>query len=349
MQIQVIDWDVTRNGQQAHKYILTNDNGMEVTLSDFSASILDICLPVGGQLRSVALGYDTLEEYYQEGPEFAGFVGRNGNRIAHGRVTLDGVTYQLEINNNGHNLHSGHRRSYNEFYAAATGEEADSVWVAFSRVSPHMEQKFPGNLEQTVRYTLTKDNAVVIDYHMVSDMTTVINPTNHTYFNLMGHSSGTVLAHRLAIYADAFLPTDDTLIPTGEIRSVENTPFDFRAPKAVGQQIEEDYEPLHQAGGYDHNFCFANDGVYKQVARLWSPDDSVCMSVFTDRCGMQLYTGNFLDGRKGKNGARYQCRNGLCLETQVYPNGCNTPGFPSSVQPAGVPFVSRTAYQFQWK
>lgn len=346
MKLKIKSWGKTHKGESASKYILTNGNGMEVTLSDFSGSIIDIRLPVKGQMRSVVLGYDTMEEYYQEGPEFAGFVGRNGNRIANGEVVLDGRHYTLEKNNNGHNLHSGSKRTYYEFYQADVGLESDFAWVGFFRVSPHLEQGFPGNLAQTIRYTLTEKNEVVIEYYMLSDKTTVINPTNHTYFNLMGHNSGSILEHKLTVYADAFLPTDDTLIPTGEERSVQGTPFDFREPHAVGERIDQDYEPLNFAGGYDHNFCFANDGVSKKVAELQSPDGAVGMTVFTDQCGMQLYTGNFLDGVKGKQGAIYGYRNALCLETQFYPNACNMPSFTSSIKGAGDVFKSQTIYQF---
>jgi aldose 1-epimerase len=211
-----------------------------------------------------------------------------------------------------------------------------------------LEQGFPGNLNQKIRYTLTEKNEVKIEYNMVSDKTTVINPTNHTYFNLMGHNSGSITDHVLTVYADAFLPINDTLIPTGEERSVEGTPFDFREPRMVGEQIDQDYEPLNFAGGYDHNFCFANDGVLKKVAKLQSPDGVVGLTVFTDLCGMQLYTGNFLNGIKGKQGAIYGYRNGLCLETQFYPNACNTPSFVSSVKAAGDVFQSRTTYQFDF-
>ncbi len=341
-------WGLTRDGEQASKFILTNDNGMEVTLSDFTGSILDIRLPAGGGMRSVVLGFGTMEEYYQSGPEFAGFVSRNGNRIANGQVTLDGVCYALEKNNNGHNLHSGSNRSHHAFYKADTGEEKACVWVEFSRISPHMEQGFPGDLRQKIRYTLTNENELKISYRMVSDKTTVINPTNHTYFNLMGHNSGTILDHTMEVYADAFLPTDDTLIPTGEVRKVDGTPFDFRTPHKVGERIDADYEPLNQAGGYDHNFCFANDGKQKKIAKITSPDGKVTMAVFTDLCGMQLYAGNFLDGVKGKDGAVYYRRNGICFETQGWPNACNTPIFPRVVYAADEVFESSTSYVFDF-
>ncbi len=344
MQLQTEFWGVTRDGEQASRYILTNRNGMEVELSDFGALILAIRLPVKGDLRDVVLGYDTLEEYYANGAGFGAYIGRNGNRIGGARVTIEGVTYELEKNNNENNLHSGSDRSCYKFYEAVTGDN----WVEFFRISPHMEQGFPGNLRQNIRYTLTQDNGLEIRYHMVSDKTTVINPTNHCYFNLAGQGSGTVLEHTLTLQSDAFLPTDDGLIPTGEVRSVEGTPFDFRRPHRVGERIDADYESLNQAGGYDHNYCFANDGLFKKVAVVESPMADLAMTVLTDLCGMQLYAGNFLGGDHGKKGAVYHRRSGICFETQFYPNACNEPGFPSSIVPAGQVFESRTAYQFSW-
>ncbi len=346
MNIQKTPWGITRKGECASQYALINDNGMEVVLSDFGALILAIRFPVRGEMRDVCLGFDTLDAYYSNSAGFGGFVGRNGNRIANAAVTLDGVRYELEKNNGKNNLHSGENRSYYQFYDTNNGMEAGAVWVEFSRVSPHMEQGFPGNLQQKIRYTLTSDNELIIGYHMVSDMTTVINPTNHCYFNLMGHDSGTVLTHKLAVYAESFLPTDDGLIPSGEVRAVEGTPFDFRTPHTVGERIDQDYEPLNLAGGYDHNYCFPNDGKRKKIARIDSPDGAVTMTVFTDLCGMQLYAGNFLSGDQGKGGAVYNRRNGICFETQGWPNACNTPGFPRVVYAAGEAFESKTVYQF---
>ncbi len=346
MQITKQPWGVTRKGEAASKYTLRNDRGMEVELSDFGALILAIRLPVQGKVRDVALGFDTLEAYYDNGPGFGGYVGRNGNRIAQAQVTLEGVCYALDKNDGPNNLHSGTKRSYYEFYSACTGEEEGEVWVEFSRLSPDMEQGFPGNLQQRIRYVLTQENDLVIRYRMVSDKTTVINPTNHCYFNLMGHEAGSILDHNMAIYAEAFLPTDDVLIPTGEERPVAGTPFDFREPRRVGERIDQDYEPLNQAGGYDHNYCFPNDRLEKKQAWLESPDGAVTMTVLSDLCGMQVYAGNFLSGDKGKGGAVYNRRNGICFETQFYPNACNTPGFPSCIVPANEVFRSQTVYRF---
>ncbi len=337
-------WALTHDGESASRYMLTNGNGMEVVLSDFGALILSISLPVGGKMRDVVLGYDTLEEYYHNGAGFGAYIGRNGNRIGGAKVTLEGVTYELERNDHGNNLHSGENRSCCKFYEAKEGEN----WVEFSRISPHLEQGFPGNLQQKIRYTLTEDNELKIQYSMVSDMATVINPTNHCYFNLAGQGSGDVLEHTMTIHADAFLPTDDELIPTGEVRSVAGTPFDFRTPHKVGARIDQDYESLNQAGGYDHNYCFSNDGVFKEVAVIESPNGDLTMTVSTDLCGMQVYAGNFLSGGKGKNGAIYNRRSGICFETQGYPNACNTPSFPSTVYPANTNFISQTTYKFQF-
>ncbi len=348
MQIQKCEWGVTREGNQASKYILTNENGMEVELSDFGALILAIRIPVNGKMRDVVLGYDTLDEYYNNGAGFGAYVGRNGNRIAGARVTIDGVRYELEKNNNGNNLHSGEDRSYYKFYQSSVCGDKDGICIEFSRLSPHLEQGFPGNLQQSIRYILTDNNELVIKYRMVSDRATVINPTNHCYFNLQGQGSGDVLSHCMTLHADFFLPTDDELIPTGEVRSVAGTPFDFRMPHTVGERIDEDYEPLKQAGGYDHNFCFPNDGKQKLVAELQSPDKAVTMTVTTDLCGMQVYSGNFLGGDKGKGGAIYKRRNGICFETQYYPNACNMATFPSTIYPANKEFKSQTAYGFQF-
>ncbi len=347
MDIQVRPWGVSRQGRACSRFLLTNDSGMEVELSDFGALILAIRLPAAGGLRDVTLGFDTLEEYAHNAPGFGAYIGRNGNRIAGGRVCIDGEVYQLEQNDGRNNLHSGSLRSCYECYDARQGREEAAVWVEFARLSPHLEQGFPGDLQQRIRYTLTQDNALRIDYHMVSDQTTVINPTNHTYFNLAGQ--GSVLEHHLTVFADTFLPTDSELIPTGEERSVAGTPMDFRSACTVGSRLETDYMPLVIAGGYDHNFCFPNDGKMKKMALLQSPDGKIVMSVSSDRPGMQLYSGNFLDGEHGKAGAVYEKRSGICFETQAYPNACNAPDFPTSVCLGGQPFHSVTVYSFRWQ
>lgn len=329
------------------KFILRNQAGTEIVVSDFGAVLTSILVKdKEGNKRDILLGYETLEEYKNNDCGFGAYIGRNGNRIEGACVTIEGVEYQLEDNDRGNNLHSGTNRSHYQIYEALTGEHDEGVFVEFSRVSPHLEQGFPGNLQQKITYTLTDNNQLLIDYEMESDMTTVVNPTNHSYFNLSGHGSGTVFSQEMEVYSDAFLVTDDKLIPTGEIASVEGTPMDFRKKKTVGQDINAEYEPLKIAGGYDHNYIFENDGVLKPVAKLYSPESGIVMKVFTDLCGMQIYSGNFLNGEKGKNGVVYKKNAGICFETQFYPNACKEPKFPSSVLEAGKVFRSRTVYEF---
>ncbi len=338
---------ITKDGEQASKYIMKNNSGLELEVSDFGALVLAIRVPDKNSVHSdVVLGFDTLEEYYDIATGFGAYIGRNGNRIEGACVTIDGVEYKLDANNNGNNLHSGNDRSHTRFYQTISGESKEGSFVEFSRVSPHMEQGFPGNLEQKIRYTLTEKNELVIDYEMVGDKTTVVNPTNHSYFNLAGHNSGTILNQEMEIYSDGFLPTDENLIPTGEIADVTGTPMDFRKKKLVGKDIHADYLPLKIAGGYDHNYVFANDGKLKKVAMLYSPETGIGMEVYTDLCGLQVYSGNFLDGEHGKDGVIYEKNTGICFETQFYPNSCKEPKFPSSILPAGKVFRSRTIYKF---
>lgn len=219
-------------------------------------------------------------------------------------------------------------------------------YVEFNRISPHLEQGFPGNLQQKIRYTVTNNNELVINYEMCSDMTTVVNPTNHTYFNLAGHDSGDVLSQELEIFSNKFLLTDKNLIPTGEIANVEGTPMDFRNKKSIGKDINADYEPLKIAGGYDHNYIFDNDKKLKLVSKMFCPKNGIYMETYTDLCGMQVYSGNFLDGVKGKNGAIYKKNAGICFETQLYPNSCNEKKFPTSIIKPDQKFISKTIYHF---
>jgi len=338
---------LTREGIAAYRYIMKNSNGMEVEVSDFGALILAIRVPnKNKKLVDVALGFDSIEEYYDSNTGFGAYVGRNANRIQDACVVIDGKNYLLEKNDNGNNLHSGNDRSHKKFYAASCGENGKGNYIEFYRVSPHMEQGFPGRLEQKICYTVTDENELIIDYEMASDKTTVINPTNHSYFNLNGHDSGDILGHELEIYSDAYLPTDCKLIPTGEIADVKETPMDFNVKKTVGTDIHADFKPLNIAGGYDHNYVFENDGQLKLMAKLTGEKSGITMSVFSDLCGMQFYSGNFLMGERGKNGVNYERHSGLCFETQFYPNSCKEKQFPSCIFPEGKIFKSRTVYQF---
>ena len=341
-------FEKNKDGDVASKFVLKNKKGMQIEVSDFGALVLSISIKdKQGVVRDVALGFEHLEDYYDTETGMGAYVGRNANRIKGACVSIDGVEYKLDANNGKNNLHSGYDRSHCHMYCSEKGVGQSGEYVEFYRVSPHLEQGFPGNLKQTIRYTLTEDNKLVIDYVMSSDKTTVVNPTNHTYFNLDGHNSGSVLEHELEVYSDAFLSIDKEMIPTGDIVDVSNTPMDFRIKKKIGLDIDSKYLPMKYAGGYDHNYIFKNDRVLKKVAKLYSSSSGINMTVLSDLCGLQIYTGNFLSGQAGKTGSKYNKHSGICLETQFYPNSCNDKRFPNPILEAGKEFVSRTVYQFE--
>lgn len=340
------------DGTQVYLYTMENGNGMKVSVTDFGANIVRILVPDrNGRTADVVLGYDSVQGYEKNIPGYGSFIGRHANRIGGAKFAIGGTVYELEKNDGANNLHSG-SRSYNKYvYEAELSDTDESSSIEFSRMSPDMEQGFPGNLSLAVRYTLTDDNELILEYSAVSDQETVINLTNHSYFNLSGHGSGDILKHRAAVYADRFTPTTDDLIPTGEIREVSGTPMDFREPKAVGQDIEADYEPLKQGGGYDHNYCLNGGGdEIVLAAELFDDESGRYMQVYTDLPGIQLYTGNFIAGDEvGKDGVVYQKRGGICFETQYYPNSCNLPQFSGSIFKAGEEYHSTTVYKFGWK
>ena len=348
MNIQKEAFGVTKSDKPVTKYILSNDNGMEVHILDYGAIITSIIVPdKDGNLDDIALGYDSIAEYEDNGPSYGAFIGRNSNRIQNASFELNGTVYNLDKNDGNNNLHGGYTGYHKIMYEATTLQDDTSVSIELSRLSPHMEQGFPGNLEVKVIYSLTNDNQLIIKYHAVSDQDTVVNLTNHSYFNLSGHNAGSVLDHKVWIKSDSFTPTDDNLIPTGEIADVTNTPMDFRQLKTLGKDINADYPPLKIAGGYDHNYVLNKEtsGI-ERIAQLIDDKSGRVMDVYTDLPGMQLYSGNFMPTEKGKVGATYQKRYGVCFETQYYPNNINQPSFPSSVLRAGEEFNSTTIYKF---
>ena len=316
---------------------------MEV--SDFGATLYALIVPdKDGNPCDVVLGYDSPEGYM--GPSGTGFgatIGRNGNRIGGGSFTLNGMTYQMDKNNNGNNLHSGldyyHYRMWDVKEVTGNG-------ITFSLYSPDGDQGFPGALNVDVTYTLTDDNELQIDYYGVPEADTVINMTNHSYFNLNGHASGDILDHEVWVDADAFTATDVELIPTGEIVPVEGTPMDFRVKKSVGRDIEESYEALVFGGGYDHNWCLNNEGKYQKVIEMTSEVSGITMEVYTDLPGVQMYTGNFLEEEAGKQGIVYRKRQGICFETQYYPDAVHHENFPSPICKKGEVYKTRTTYKF---
>lgn len=339
----------TAKGEEAKLYILENKNGMKAVFSDFGAVLVELWVPdKNGKLEDVVLGFDTLAEYEVNPTFFGSFIGRCGNRIGGAKFTIDGKEYQVEDNDNGNCLHGG-SVSYDKYmYEAETFEEEGGVSIEFSRLSPDMEQGFPGNLDITVTYTLTDENELAIEYLAVSDKATIVNLTNHSYFNLAGHNSGLVTAQEVMVDADAFTATDDKLIPTGELTDVTGTPMDFRIRKPLADGMEADYEPIRKAGGYDHNYVLNTAGEDAEfVAELYDKASGRVMEVYTNLPGMQLYSGNFIeDGLKGKGGCTYGKRHGVCFETQYFPNAVNIPKFPSPVVKAYEEAESMTVYKF---
>ena len=339
----------TKAGENAVLYTITNNNGMKVSFTDYGANIVSIIVPDReGQFADVALGFKNIEGYEENKPGFGSLIGRNANRISGARFELNGNVYQLQKNEGENNLHGGNPGYNTVMYETEIYEEEDMITIDFSRLSPDLEQGFAGNLDITVSYSLTENNELIIEYHAVSDKDTVVNMTNHSYFNLAGHNSGSILDHKVWIKANQFSPTGDDLIPTGEFRDVEGTPMDFRVAKPIGQDINSDYGPLQQAGGYDHNYVLdiSQDEVEK-IAELEDDSSGRVMEVYTDMPGLQLYTSNMLTPvENGKDGASYGKFAGVCFETQYFPNACNTPNFKSSVLKAGEHYEFTTIYKF---
>lgn len=348
MNISKKPFGITKDGEKATSYTITNDHGMKVVVTDYGANIISIIVPDrDGKMADVALGYDKVSDYEKNLPGFGSIIGRHANRIGNAKFTIKGKEYELEKNDGVNNLHSG-SKSYNKyFYETEIFEEDDEISIEFSRLSKDMEQGFPGNLDYSVTYTLTNENELVLEYYGVSDKDTVVNFTNHSYFNLAGHNSGNVEQQEVWVDSNKVTAVDKGLIPNGEYIDVTNTPLDFRKRKQIGADINADYEPLKIAGGYDHNYvlnCTGDD--IEKVAELFDPKSGRLMEVFTDLPGMQLYTGNFIGSEKGKDNASYKRRDGVCFETQYYPNACNIPNFPSPIVKAHQEFETVTIYKF---
>src|SRR5262249_31531866 len=303
-----------------------------------------------GKIGDVALGFDQPEQYWAEPlpPFFGAVVGRYGNRIAKGTFTLDGKTYSLAINNPPNTLHGGTKGFDKQVWSVTTKEDGAGSSASFSRTSPDGEEGYPGTLQVHVTYTLTEKNELIVDYHATTDKATPVNLTQHSYFNLAGEGAGTILDHELTIDADRYTPVDDTLIPTGELASVQGTPFDFRKATAIGARIDQGNPQLKNGKGYDHNWVLNRTGAgLRHAARLRDPKSGRTMDIATTEPGLQFYSGNFLDGTiKGKGGHAYVLRSGLCLETQHYPDSPNKPLFPSTILGPAKTYDSRTVFAF---
>ena len=331
-------------GESATMYTFENANGMVMEVTDFGATLYSLLVPTCQGKLDVVLGYD--DPILYEGPSgtfFGATVGRNANRIAGGKFTLDGKDYILDVNNGPNNLHSGlNFYSFRIWQVKAVTENS----ITFSLHSPDGDQGYPAALDIDVTYTLTENNSVRIDYYGVPQGRTLINLTNHSYFNLNGHTSGSILGHTVWLDADTFTPADETSIPTGVIAPVEGTPMDFRTPKTVGRDIEADYEALNFGKGYDHNWCLNNGGKFAKVATLTADQTKLKMDVYTDLPGVQVYSANFLVSETGKGGCVYGHRQGICFETQFYPDSVHHAHFPSPIFSAGDVYRTSTEYTF---
>ena len=340
----------TPDGQPIDLYVLTNKSGAEVSITNYGGAVVSLKVPDrNGKLADVVLGYDNVDGYVNDKSFFGALVGRYGNRIGHAQFALDGKTYTLAKNNGENSLHGGIKGFNKAVWTAKIIPAKDGQSLELSYLSKDGEEGFPGNLKVSVVYTLTDSNALRIAYSATTDKKTVVNLTNHSYFNLGGQGSGDILGHQLMIQADKFTPVDAGLIPTGELRDVASTPFDFRKPAAIGARIDQDEEQLKLGGGYDHNFVLrrSNGAGEFLAARVVEPASGRVLEVWTTEPGVQFYTGNFLDGKtSGKGGVTYPKRSAFCLETQHYPDSPNQPKFPSVVLKPGERYHTITTYKF---
>jgi len=333
------------DGKEIKLYTLKNSKGTEVWLTNYGARILSVITPdSAGNRADITLGYHTFDEYLNDNMYLGCIVGRYANRIAKGKFALDGVTYHLYLNNGPNTLHGGLKGFDKHVWDSR--QNGDTVF--FSYLSKDGEEGYPGNLTVNVFYTLTDDNRLVLDMQAETDKKTIINLTNHAYFNLNGEGTGDILGHDLTLVADAITPVDSTLIPTGELMPVDNTPFDFRKPQTIGARINESHQQLLYGKGYDHNWVLSKaPGSFGLAARLHSPVTGRILEIWTTQPGIQFYSGNFMDGTaKGKSGGIYAFRNGLALEPHHFPDSPNQKNFPSVVLNPGEKFHETIEYVF---
>jgi aldose 1-epimerase len=337
------------DGTPVDLYVLTNSKGMTAKIMTYGAILTELHVPDrAGKLDDVVLGFDNLADYLKGHPFFGAIAGRVANRIAKGRFTLDGKEYKLATNNGPNHLHGGLKGFDKAVWKAAPVKAEHGQGVKFTYVSKDGEEGYPGNVTAEVTYVLTDDNALHIHYLATTDKATPINLSNHTYFNLEGTRAGGMLGHELMIAADKYTPVDDTLIPTGEIKSVKGTPLDFTTPTPIGARIAQ---LKGEPGGYDHNFVLRGEGKSLALAvRAYEPKTGRVMEMYTTEPGVQFYTGNFLDGTlKGHGGVVYGKHHGFCLEAQHFPDSVNHPNFPSVIVRPGQQYTQTTVYKFSAK
>jgi len=340
----------TAQGEAVDLYTLKNKNGVEVSIMNYGAVIVSLKTPdARGRLADIVLGFDTLDGYLKENPYFGAVVGRYGNRIAKGKFELDGKVYTLAKNNGENALHGGIKGFDKKVWQAEATEGETAQTLTLHCVSPDGEEGYPGTLKASVRYTLNDSDDLEVAYSATTDKPTVVNLTNHTYFNLAGAESGPILNQELMLNASKMTPVDAGLIPTGELKDVTGTPFDFRKPTAIGARIDADDEQIKRGGGYDHNFVIDRTAPgLALAARATEPSNGRVLEVWTTEPGVQFYTGNFLDGTlQGKRGTVYEKRMAFCLETQHYPDSPNHVQFPSTRLDPGQEYKSTTVFKFR--
>jgi aldose 1-epimerase len=342
MSIEKTAWGTTPDGSEALLYTLTNANGMVAKISDYGGIVTSLMVPGrDGKMADVVLGFDTLDEYVNDSPYFGCITGRYANRICKGRFTLEGVEYSLAVNNGPSALHGGLKGFDKVIWDSQAAETADGPSLRLMYISADGEEGYPGTLTCGVTYTLGNDNALKIEYDAVTDKTTVLNLTHHSYFNLGGHDSGDVFGYEMMINAEYFTPVDETQIPTGEIAPVAGGAMDFTAPMTIGSRFAQ------VEGGYDHNYILkSSDGTLALAARVRDNVSGRVMDAFTTEPAVQFYTGNYLDTSLKGKGAVYDKQHGFCLEMQHYPDSPNRPDFPTTVLHPGQRYTQVTVYKF---
>lgn len=346
MSITKRNFGTDQQGREVTLYTLENANGMKAEVTDLGAILVNLYVPdKDGRLEDVVLGFDSAAGYLKNGSFFGATVGPSANRIGGASFTIDGTTYQLDVNDGPNNLHSHMEKGYHkQLWEAQTGENS----VTFTITDTDGNMGFPGNKVLQVAYTLDEENGLTLHYHGTSDKKTILNPTNHTYFNLNGHKSGNIEGHELQLLASHYTPVVEGAIPTGEIAAVAGTVMDFTQPKAVGRDIRADFRQLLLTQGYDHNWVVDGwDGELRKIAVVTAPESGRRMVTYSTLPGVQFYAGNCISPEPGKDGAFYDKRSGLCLETQYYPDSIHQPEFPSCVFGEGRDYEATTVYRFE--
>lgn len=339
----------TVDGKEVYVFNLSNSNGMSVDIITYGGVVVSLMVPDSkGNTEDVVLGYESIKGYENDGCHLGALIGRHGNRIENAEFELDGKVYKLAKNDGNNHLHGGIKGFDRVIWDAEAVEDKSGEQLKLTYLSKDMEEGYPGNLNVTVTYMLTEDNSLSINYKAVSDKNTVVNLTNHSYFNLSGHKSGKILNHEIYINADKYTVINSECIPTGEIADVKGTPLDFTEMKRVGDRIAADNDQIKNGKGYDHNYILNTNGdITKKAAELYDPTSGRVMEVYTDKPAMQFYSGNFLNNVEGgKDGATYNKNDGLCLETQYYPNSLKHKNFPSPILKAGEEYNFTTIYKF---